>query len=146
LHAPEARNFAVQILGEARERFRFALVGYVIMPEHVHMLIGESPRVLPAIVVQVFKQRVSLRMREKRREQLMRSPAQLPEEAGELRRFWQRRYYDLNIHTQAKMREKLEYMHANPLAEKLVDHPRDWPWSSWSYYGTGDGLLKMDAV
>jgi putative transposase len=136
----------VQISGEARDRFRFALVGYVIMPEHVHMLIGESPQVLPAIAVQVFKQRVSLRMRDTRREELMRSPGQLSEEAGELRRFWQRRYYDFNIHNQAKMMEKLEYMHANPLAEKLVDHPRDWPWSSWSYYATGEGLLKMDTV
>jgi putative transposase len=139
LSAPEARDFTVQILREATERFRFAPVGYVIMPEHVHTLIGESPQVLPAIVVQVFTQRVSLRMREKRRE--MRSPAQLTEEADELRRFWQRRYYDFNIHTQAKMTEKLEYIHANSLAEKLVDHPRDWPWSSWSYYFTGDGHL-----
>ena len=44
------------------------------------------------------------------------------------------------------MKEKLEYMHANPITEKLVEHPRDWPWSSWSNYATGEGLLEMDAM
>jgi hypothetical protein len=63
-----------------------------------------------------------------------------------LRRFWQRRYYDFNVHTQMKLAEKLTYMYANPVKEKLVDHPRDWPWSSWSYYATGTGLLSIDPV
>lgn len=49
------------------------------------------------------------------------------------------------MHTWAKLVEKLK-MHANPVKQKLVSHPRDWPWSSWSYYATGEGLLKMDAV
>jgi hypothetical protein len=57
-----------------------------------------------------------------------------------------RRYYDFNVYTRAKLKEKLEYMHANPVKEKLVAHPREWPWSSWTFYATGEGLLKMDAV
>jgi putative transposase len=139
---------AIQILSEAREKFGFALVGYVIMPEHVHLLIGEVASVAPAIVVQVFKQRVSLLMREWVRDE-RRSAADCREAGGEhreLRRFWQRRYYDFNVHTRAKMREKLEYMHANPVAEKLVEHPKDWAWSSWMYYAAGGGLLKMDSL
>jgi hypothetical protein len=67
-----------------------------------------------------------------------------PGRQSELRRFWQRRYYDFNVYTRKKMREKLEYMHANPIEEGLVEHPRDWPWSSWSWYATGDGILKVD--
>ncbi|MFI5095265.1 MAG: REP-associated tyrosine transposase [Candidatus Acidiferrales bacterium] len=142
----EARNLAVQILSEVRVRFGFALVGYVIMPEHVHLLIGESPTVSPAKVVQVFKQRLSRRMRGKECEVEAQSASQCNEEKAELRRFWQRRYYDFNVYTRAKLKEKLEYMHENPLKEKLVEHPRDWPWSSWSFYETGEGLLKMDAT
>jgi putative transposase len=142
----QARNLAVQILGEVRARYGFALVVYVIMPEHVHLLIGESAGVSPAKVVQVFKQRVSRRMREKECEEEPQSLSRFKEEEAELRRFWQRRYYDFNVYTRAKLKEKLEYMHANPMEEKLVEHPRDWPWSSWSFYETGEGLLKMDAV
>lgn len=142
----QARNLAVQILGEVRTSYGFALVVYVIMPEHVHLLIEESPAVSPAKVVQVFKQRVSRRMRGKECKQEPRSPWQFNEEEAALRRFWQRRYYDFNVYTRAKLKEKLHYMHANPVLRKLVKHPRDWPWSSWSSYETGEGLLKMDAV
>jgi len=142
----QARNLAVQILGEVRAKYGFALVGYVIMPEHVHLLIGESESVAPAKVVQVFKQRLSRRMREKESEEAPRSPSRLNEEDAELRRFWQRRYYDFNVYSRAKLKEKLEYMHANSVKERLVKDLQDWPWSSWSYYETGQGVLKMDAV
>ncbi len=43
--------------------------------------------------------------------------------------------------------EKLEYMHANPVKGKLVEHPKDWPWSSWSFYTRGEvGFLRIDPV
>ena len=61
----QARNLAVQILGEVRARYRFALVGYVTMPRHVHLLVSESRAVSAAKVVQVFKQRLSRQMRGK---------------------------------------------------------------------------------
>lgn len=37
-------------------------------------------------------------------------------------------------------------MHANPVTRKLVEHPKDWPWSSWTFYAQGQGLIPMDAV
>ncbi len=36
-----ARNLFVKVLGSVRSRYGFALVGFVVMPEHVHLLIGE---------------------------------------------------------------------------------------------------------
>ncbi|HKM81715.1 MAG TPA: transposase [Candidatus Acidoferrum sp.] len=146
LGTAQARNLAAQILGEVRAKYGFALFGYVIMPEHVHLLIGESPAASPAKVVQVFKQRVSRRMREKKCLEEPQSGLSFSGEEAELRRFWQRRYYDFNVYTRGKLNEKLDYMHANPVKESLVGHPRDWPWSSWSFYEVGEGLLRMDAV
>jgi putative transposase len=61
--------------------------------------------------------------------------------------FWQRRFYDFNVWSEKKMREKLKYMYANPVRRNLVDHPGDWLWSSWSYYATGKaGLVPVDPV
>jgi putative transposase len=124
LGSVRARNLAVKILGEVRARHGLALLGYVIMPEQVHVLINEA--FLPAKVVQVFKQRVSRRMRGKRCGSKGQLALGFPEEAG-LRRFWQRRYYDFNVYSEKKLREKLDYMHMNPVREKLVRHPREWP-------------------
>jgi putative transposase len=138
-----ARNAAVQILAEVRAQYGFALIGYVIMPEHVHLLISEAGVVKPATVVQVFKQRVSRRLRGCEAEE--QNGRAFPEVGDGLRRFWQRRYFDLNIYSAAKVPEKLHYMHANPVKAKLVQHPGDWRWSSWCYYYRGEGLLQMGA-
>jgi len=138
----------VKILDEVREKHEFLLVGYVVMPEHVHLLINEPKRLTPSRVLQILKQRVSRKMRGKRR----KGPGQqlrfkFPEAEGELRRFWQRRFYDFNVYSAVKLREKLEYMHANPVKRKLVRRPQDWLWSSFSFYTNGEkGLISMDRV
>jgi putative transposase len=82
-----ARNLFVKILGEVRNRCASLLVGYVVMPEHVHLLISEPAKGSLAQLMQVLKQRVSRAMRARKR----RSPGQLtlnfPNETSGLRRF-----------------------------------------------------------
>jgi len=146
LGSARTRNLVIEILREVRAKYGFSLVVYVIMPEHVHLLISEPPSVPPAKVIQVFKQRVSRRTRGKKRARTRQLSLQFREAPTELRRFWQRRYYDFNVYSRKKLWEKLHYMHANPVEERLVRHPRDWPWSSWSFYATGEGIVEIDVV
>jgi putative transposase len=65
LRSVRARNVFVQMLGEARDRYGFSLIGFVIMPEHIHLLISEPAKGTPSTVLQVLKQRVSSRLRRK---------------------------------------------------------------------------------
>jgi hypothetical protein len=67
-------------------------------------------------------------------------------ETGEtLRAFWQARFYDFNVYSKGKKKEKLNYMHANPVLRGLVKHPAEWRWSSWGFYwGRGAGLVAID--
>jgi putative transposase len=143
-----ARNLFVKVLGEVRARHEFLLVGYVVMPEHVHLLMSEPRKLRPSRVLQVLKQRVSREMRGKRRGASARQLGlKFPEPEGELRRFWQRRFYDFNVWSREKKKEKLKYMHANPVKRELVRNPQDWPWSSYSFCVSGEtGLIPMDAV
>jgi hypothetical protein len=50
------------------------------------------------------------------------------------------------VYKNGKVKEKLNYMHANPVVRKLVKHPREWPWSSWGDYMLGEkdwvGLIR----
>ncbi len=62
-----ARNLFVKILGEVRNRCGSLLVGYVVMPEHVHLLFSEPTKGNLAQLVQVLKQRVSRAMRARKR-------------------------------------------------------------------------------
>src|SRR6266436_3046932 len=144
-----ARNLFVNILGEVRDLYGFALVGYVVMPEHVHLLISEPARGTPSTVMQVLKQRVSLRLRRQTRKRT--SAAQLNILFGRvdhsLPQFWQPRFYDFNVWSQKKFVEKLQYMHLNPLKRKLVAHPKDWPWSSFLFYTKSEPcLVRIDSL
>jgi putative transposase len=144
LGTPSARNLFFQVLDELHIRHEFLILGYVVMPEHVHLLIGE-PRVLaPSKVLQVLKQNVSKAMSVEGTG-IRGAIPQTPSAAKPaMHAFWQRRFYDFNVWSDGKVREKLDYMHANPVTRGLVMHPKDWPWSSWSYYVLGSGLIRMD--
>ncbi len=102
---------------------------------------GSGGEERPSTVLQMLKQRVSRKMRKRRRE----APGQLrlnfPEAEEEARSFWQPRFYDHNVRTKLKIRQKLRYMHRNPITRGLVQHPGEWPWSS-----CGEVLLSMDVL
>ena len=58
-----ARNLFVKELNKVRREYKFLLVGYVVMPNHVHLLISEPKERTPSTVLQMLKQRVSRKMR-----------------------------------------------------------------------------------
>jgi putative transposase len=137
-----------ETLKEIRERYKFLLVGYVIMPEHVHLLISEPPRGTPSAVLKVLKQRVSRDLRRNRR-RVSAAQIRLPFMAGAsaLPRFWQPRFHDFNVYSKHKLREKLDYMHGNPVKRGLVKNASEWMWSSFSCYEKGErGLVPIDPI
>jgi putative transposase len=143
-----ARNMFVKELNRARRDYGFLLVGYVVMPNHVHLLMSEPKKGTPSTVMQMLKQRVSRKMRMKGRAipkgQL---PLRFPKFAADPPQFWQPRFYDFNVYSHKKKKEKLEYMHANPVVRGLVRQPRDWQWSSFSFYAKEEtGLVEIDIV
>ena len=146
LGTPRARNRFVKVLDQVRSRFTFLLIGYVVMPEHVHLLVSEPKKSNPSRVLQVLKQKVSRSLRNPVRKsstQLSLSFADPTDSPA----FWQRRFYDFNVWSDRKVREKLDYMHRNPVQRKLVMHPKDWPWSSWSHYEKGEtGPIRIDIL
>ncbi len=131
-----SRNLFVKILDEVRDRYGFGLTGYVVMPEHVHMLVSEPIKGTPSTIMQVLKQRASSRLR-----------IQVDPGDQMLQHFWEPRFYDFNVWSQNKITEKLHYMHLNPIKRGLVSHPKEWVWSSFSFYSDGEGgLIRIDPV
>jgi putative transposase len=130
----------LHILEEVREKYQFVVWGYVVMPEHFHLLISEPRKRNLAVAMQVLKQRVSFRCRRKKKTagQMALWQAELP------RAFWQKRSYDFNVFTQRKHAEKLDYMHNNPVKRGLVESPELWRWSSFRTYRFGEpGPVKL---
>jgi len=131
LNIGSRRDLFLQILNEVRASEHFWLIGYVVMPEHVHLLISEPKIGTPSTVMQILKQRVSRQVRKT----LSARQRDVTDS------FWQSRFYDFNVWTQKKRIEKLHYMHMNPVKRGLVDNPKLWPWSSYSFYQYGETNL-----
>jgi putative transposase len=89
LVSPSARDRFLYILEQIRRRYDFVIFGYVIMPEHVHLLMSEPEIGHPSLAMQVLKQRTSRAIQH------------------DEKRFWQLRFYDFNVWSARKRIEKL---------------------------------------
>jgi len=145
LNSARCRDRFLSILEQVRKRYRFVLVGYVVMPEHVHLLVTEPEIGTPSKVMQVLKQRTARSLLPKRQR---RNPRQrdLFGQESQPRAFWQARFYDLNVWTTKKRVEKLRYMHRNPVKRGLVELPEQWAWSSYRFYRFDEaGPVRVNA-
>jgi putative transposase len=113
----EIRDLFEDGLERVRRRYEFEVGGYVVMPEHVHLLVSEPRTNSLATALQALKLSVARR--------------------SERGQFWQARYYDFNVYSDHKRFEKLDYMHWNPVKRGLVERMEDWQWSSYRFYRTG---------
>jgi putative transposase len=122
-----ARDLFERSLEAMRVRYDFFVAGYVVMPEHVHLLVSEPKKCLLAKALQALKLSVAVRRNE--------------------RPFWQARYYDFNVHSERKREEKLIYMHRNPVTRGLVAEPEAWAWSSFRHCWTGEpGVVEIEST
>jgi putative transposase len=118
LALPDSKRVFQTVLEKTRKRYKFDVVGYVIMPEHVHLLMTEPPVKPLSVALAVIKRTVS---------------AELPEKP-----FWLPRYFDFNVFSYEKRVEKLRYIHRNPVHRGLCEKPEDYEWSSFRVYGLNE--------
>jgi putative transposase len=109
LDSDTARDIFEHELERVRRWYACFIVGYVVMPEHVHLVISEPERSELSIVIQMLKQNTSRKLK----------PPGLPH-------FWQARYYSFPVWSEKKRIEKLPYIHRNPVKRGLVARPEDW--------------------
>ncbi len=136
------RDLFLTILEEARCKYRFVVHGYVVMPEHFHLLITEPEVGDPSVVMKVIKERFSRQLNRKREQAagapLIASFAMSGIPHPEPAKIWQKRFYDFNVWSARKHVEKLRYMHRNPVKRGLVERPEQWKWSSFRAYLCGE--------
>jgi putative transposase len=128
LEAPGARETVEAVLRQVRARHQARVYGYVLMPEHVHLLVNEPPRILLAQFLKVVKQMTSRKLR------------------GPRGKFWQDRRYDSNVRGEKARSEVIRYIHRNPVKRLLVAKPEDWPWSSFRHYASAaQGTVEIES-
>jgi putative transposase len=128
LEAPGVREMVEAVLEQTRARHGARVYAYVLMPEHVHLLVNEPPGILLAQFLKAAKQITSRKLR------------------GSREKFWQDRYYDSNVHGEKARSDVIRYIHRNPVVRGLVEKPEDWAWSSFRHYAAGtQGTIQIES-
>jgi putative transposase len=128
LESSGSKETVEAILEQTRARHQARVYAYVLMPEHMHLLINEPPAILVAQFLKALKQITSRQLR------------------GDHPQFWQPRYYDSNIHEETARSEVIRYIHRNPVKRGLVASAGQYPWSSFNHYATGmRGVVEIES-
>lgn len=130
----------------SRVRLGFRLCAWVVMPEHVHLIIVPNlPEVSTSQILSAIK-RPFAELVLRRWKQLRAPILKHVRVATDRYRFWQAGGgYDRNVRDEGEMLRKIEYIYANPVNRGVVDKPVDWRWSSARWYaGFCDGPVEVD--
>ncbi len=160
----EVFDLFVGCLEDMRVRFDLCVYGYVVMPEHVHLLLSEPAAFARDCSSQVSAQRTGAnlghlatvaeamhylklsfakRLRRLRSSSSTSSSSQVSAQRTGANlghppyppgSFWEKRYYDRNVRDYDEFTVKLRYLHRNPVKRGLVHTPEEWKWSSYRHY------------
>ena len=175
---------AIEAVKFYRKKHNFSLIGYTIMPDHLHMLIqlGNTSKISDVIrdikhavafkILRTLKagqqappypdSKTNTRKAESHdtaktnnhpagkagllalpsnNRLLHRLRLEYPGKRGHRYSIWQKGFYDFNIFTEKVLKEKLDYIHMNPVRKGLVDSPGDWKYSSFRNHYLDDNSI-----
>jgi putative transposase len=160
--SPEVYDLFLRGLEQMRQRFAMCIYGYVVMPEHVHLLVSEPGRAIaPPVCGHSLQANLESSVPQVRGRSLAANlgsladamhdlklsfTKQLHSETGFVGSFWQKRYYDRNVRDEREFVEKLRYLHRNPVQRGLVKAAADWKWSSSRHYALREvGMVEIES-
>jgi len=140
-------------LALARERSPFHLFAYVVMPEHVHLVLQPLPGVpMRRVLWQIKRPMTASVLSWVRRYAPTFLPRMTDKHPGGkvVYRFWQRGGgHDRNLRSVGDVYEKIRYVHENPVRRGLIERAEDWLWSSaaeWITGKKGPVIIDWDAM
>ncbi|SRR5579871_3742702 len=139
-------------MASARERRDFALWAYVIMPEHVHVIVRPRQAIyevrLIRAALKIPVQRKALRYLHDHHPEFLRHLRDRQPDGDVHHRFWLRGGgYDRNVTDPGTLWRMIEYIHQNPVRRGLVTTATEWVWSSARFYeGLSNVPIAMDPL
>jgi len=141
----------VEVLSEVRNKFPYKLIGYVIMPDHVHAIINNATGTISDWLRRVRGNSARTVLAWLREEQHVMSLKRLalnpPQKRRHTHAVWQKDPLVIDLTSPKFIRQKLNYIHLNPVRAGLCQHPADWKCSSYLAYSPhkpGDVPIEID--
>ena len=117
----------IDVIKAARLRLKFLLCGCVLIPQARDALIWPAFPLTISRVVQDIKWMSARTLNQQR------------QSTGTV---WQHQFWDRFVCHAQEFRERLDYMHLNPVRKGLVRRAQDWSWSSYNNYGLDKEKIK----
>ncbi|MBX7125131.1 MAG: transposase [Cyclobacteriaceae bacterium] len=152
---PELKHIIVSSLRYCQREKGLMIQAWCLMPSHLHMLVSTMGDPLEAIL-RDFKKFTSKELTgwaegvfESRREWMLPVFSEKADAVKRGRRYklWQDGNHPILLTKEKFTRQKMDYIHNNPVAEEFVREADHWLYSSaCDYYGTRKGLLEIDFI
>lgn len=130
--------FFTDTLKEVREQCPFKLIGYVIMPDHTHLILNPLSRDISDLIRRLKGKSAMAILGWLRREGHDASLAKLSlavrQKRSHTHAVWQKDFSAIDLWSAKFIQQKLNYIHENPLRAGLCQHPAQWRWSSYHAY------------
>ena|SRR5437660_3430557 len=147
----EACKIFVEVLDEVRQRFPYKLIGYVVMPDHVHAIVNDQTSSISDWLHRVrgnSARRILAWLREDGHSLSLKKLAlNPPQKRQHTHAVWQKDPSVIDLSSHKFIRQKLNYIHLNPVRAGLCEHPAEWKWSSHRAYlphKSGDVPIEID--
>ncbi|MFG0326170.1 MAG: transposase [Phycisphaerales bacterium JB037] len=139
------RDLFAEQLAATRRQHALELFAWVVMPEHVHLLVRPSPESKLADALRSLKTSVAKQVLGRWRDSRAPILEELRAGRGAVR-LWQRGGgFDRNVRDTSELCREVRYIHLNPVRRELVKNPEDWKWSSVRWWmGARDGEIECD--
>jgi len=147
---PDAvKTIIVDSLQYLREHGLIRLHAYVIMHEHLHLILS-APDLIKCMdrmksftartIIDFYKEKNDLSTLKKLRE------ANPEYRLDSKYRFWQEGYCPKQLQSLDILQQKIDYVHLNPVHKGYVNSPEEWLWSSARVYASLPGILTVDEI
>ncbi len=140
---PATRDEFVDALFEARERHGFQLFAWVVMPEHVHILMRPNGHSI-AMTLRSLKQSAAQCVLARWRRVDAPMLAQITDSAGSSRFWLKGGGFDRNVRDDDEFSRHVRYIHRNPVDRGLVAGPSEWKWSSVHWWAKSSTSRPCD--
>jgi REP element-mobilizing transposase RayT len=146
-----AANLLIEALVETKKRSRMKLIGYVVMPDHTHLILNpldcDISKLMNSIKSASARSIIDWLIHNHHHQSLSKLELAVAQKRSHTHAVWQKGFSSIDLWSPKFVRQKLDYIHANPVRAGLCEHPAKWKWSSYRAYlphDPGGVPIEMD--
>jgi putative transposase len=143
----------IESLKYCQKHKRLIIFAYVIMPNHIHMVVNtEEPFLLKDVMrdLKKFTSKSIMKILEEepegRRAWNLSSFASAVTKKHTNYKFWQEGNHAIELLSEKFFWQKINYIHKNPVKARIVNNPEDWLYSSASNYCGKGGIIEVECL